>query len=137
MSTSLPFTVAIDDTDTPHDVIDAIVAERFAAGAFPAARIGRVERLNPLATLVPEGVVPERTVASHWRRSLLATGDGWLLTATRWRSGTADVTVLAADDELALIVLADAMRDAELVCAEDGPTVPVGFLHMDGRCKPD
>lgn len=130
---SLPFSVGIDDSDTPHDVIDAVIAERFAAGVFPAARIGRVERLNPAASLLPSGVTPIRTVASHYRRSLLAEGDGWILSATTWRSGTADLTVLADTDDVARAVLADAMRDAELVIPVDGPTVPVGFWHINGR----
>src|ERR1700726_853701 len=100
-----PLVVALDDTDDPGDVIDALALGRFAAGLEPFARTKRLNRVRAEATLLPSGAIASHEAHGDWRSTLLASGCGWTLRAVRWRDRTALVTVTAATDSLASQVL--------------------------------
>ena len=135
---STPFSVVLDDADDPHDVIDAVMVERFVAGALPAARMCRLERVKLDAYLLPDGVVPSRTVVSSYRWSALAESEDWVLSARVWpKSATAELTCLAKTDAIAKEVLADATRDACETRDDSGATVSVGFWHFNRHGQPE
>ena len=48
----LPFRVTIDDSDTPYDVVDALLLTPFTTGLQPHARHARLDALREDATLV-------------------------------------------------------------------------------------
>ena len=131
----LPFVVNLDDADDPADAIDAMLLERFVAGALPVARSARLQRVRADARLVPAGVTPIREARANGRHARLAEGDGWLLKATRWTDGSADLTAIAATDELAEAVLADAAVDATDPPEPADEAAPITFWHL-ARCNP-
>jgi hypothetical protein len=89
----LPAAIQIDDTDTPADVVDALILSAFADGRQPYARTAKLNELRPGATLTPPGARTLRAAGDDGREARLAAGDGWTLRAVRWRSGSAEVTV--------------------------------------------
>jgi Domain of unknown function (DUF5925)/ATPase family associated with various cellular activities (AAA) len=103
--TDLSFVAALDDADTPGDVIDLLALVRFAAGVEPAARTRRLTRLRADAPLLPPGAELLRSSEGDERRGHLARGPGWTLRVRRWADGTADVIVTATDDALAESVI--------------------------------
>ena len=109
-----PFVAALDDADTPGDVIDLVALGPFLAGDQPVARSRRLTRLRADAALLPPGVAPVRTATSGHLRAHLARGEGWTLRARHWDDGTGDVMVTAIDDSLAGSVLDAATGDAQL-----------------------
>jgi hypothetical protein len=136
----LPFVVALDDADDPADVLDALALGPFTAGLEPAAHTRRLNRLRSDALLLPPGVRPSWTARDHGRRAHLAQGEGWTLRAVRWADDSAQITVTAITDTVALHVLEAATLDAEEVTEDDGHVVVAGFWHLrrcDGRAHRD
>jgi len=132
-----PIHIALDDSDEPADVIDALLLGPFAAGLQPAARSARLERVRPDAPLFPVGASATRTAAGNGRRAVLAEGKGWTLRAMCWSDACATVTVVAETDELAASVLAQAIDGACEPVPDDGLTIPIAFWHRrcDGQAR--
>lgn len=131
----LPFVVALDDADTPADVIDTLVLGAFAAGRHPAARFVELTRVRADAPLRPEGTEPARSHHGPGMRAHLVEGDGWTLRVRRWKDDTADVLVTAETEELALSIIEAATAGAE------APPVPsdrvtVGFWRLGPHAVP-
>jgi hypothetical protein len=125
----LPFIVHVDCGDDPGTLLDGLALSAFIAGDEPCAASARLQRVRPLARLLPPKVDPDRRAVDHGREAHLATGPGWTLYATRWRDGTAVVNVTARSDELARVVLAAATEGA---CepTSDADEVTLGFWHL-------
>jgi hypothetical protein len=126
----LPYSLGLDDSDTPADVVDALALAAFTDGRQPYARTRRLERVRADATLLPAGAHVVRTAAEEGRCAWLAVGEGWTLRAVRWRSESAEVSVTATSDELARTVI-DAATDGaaeEVEVADD--VVPMGFWFL-------
>jgi hypothetical protein len=132
---ALPFTVRLDDSDSPRDVVDALILGRFTTGEHPAARTTVVQHLRQDAPLLPAGAEILRTAVSSNNTALLASGDGWLLRSVRYKK-EADITVTAITAELAEAVLAEAVRDASEPPTTDEGTVRMGFWHHTPRRGP-
>ena len=128
----LPFVVHLDDSDSPVDVIDAAALGGFVAGTYPVARTIKLSRVRSDANLLPDGVTPARDAQAPWQHSTLALGDGWILLAQRWPSGSARITVMATHRELADAIIADARRDAVEPPPRD--TARFAFWHRGKSC---
>jgi hypothetical protein len=129
--TVLPVQIQFDDTDSPVDVLDALLLARYTAGEHVAAHRATVKRLRAEATLLPTDATIIRTAREEDRNTVLAEGEGWLLLATRWennQSGT--VTVTAVSDEVAARVLAAAIDGAEEPPTAEEGSVTMGFWHL-------
>jgi hypothetical protein len=125
----LPFRVTIDDSDTPYDVVDALLLTPFTTGVQPHARHARLDALREDATLVPAEGEVLRSVVEDKRESCLTAGPGWTARSVRWSSGGGEVTVVAETPELATKIL-DQATDG--VAAEEEPEeekVSVGFWY--------
>jgi Domain of unknown function (DUF5925)/ATPase family associated with various cellular activities (AAA) len=131
-ATLLPFAFHLDETDTPAAVVDVLALAAFTDGRQPFARTVRLDRVRAAAPLVPPGAQILRSVQDEDRRSQLAIGDGWTLSATRWPNGSAHVTVTAVTDEVARTVLDAAVDGAEDETPVDDGSVSVGFWHNSG-----
>jgi hypothetical protein len=132
--TSLPpFVVALDDTDSVDDVVDAMALRAFVAGAQPWARTRQLNRVLPDATLLPSGGTVVRSATVSGRTACLAAGEGWTLHVCRWKDGSASLMVTAETDDLARAVLEDAGRDVEAPPEPDDEKVTIGFWHAAGR----
>jgi len=133
----LDFHVALDDADTPRDVLDALMLAAFTTGEQPFAQTARLPKVRKDATLLPDSGEVRWTATDNGVRSHLVKGDGWTLRATRWRGNSADVTVTAVSDELASRVLQEAIKGAK---DKDKPvdSVDMGFWHLTqkrGACR--
>lgn len=128
-ATVLPSMLFLDDADSPADVIDALLLSSFAAGRQPWARSQRLDRVKADATLLPADATVVRMAVTEAGETRLATGDGWTLRCTRWRGDSAEITVTAVSETLAVEVLDEATRDATEPAPED-ETVTVGFWQM-------
>ena len=129
----LPLRISLDDGDGPGDVVDALALASFSTGAQPWARSASVSPAKPDATLLPPGARVIRRSEADNRTVLLADGPGWTLKASWWRNGgtvNADVTVTAADDELAKDILAQAIDGAEEEKPTEEDVVAMGFWHL-------
>ncbi|MEY9908536.1 hypothetical protein ABIA35_004769 [Catenulispora sp. MAP12-49] len=125
----LPFRVTIDDSDTPYDVVDALLLTPFTTGLQPHARHARLDALREDATLVPAEGKVLRSVVEDKRESCLTAGTGWTARSVRWSSGGGEVTVVAETPELAAKILEQA---TDGVAAEEEPEeekVSVGFWY--------
>jgi hypothetical protein len=129
----LPTNLTIDDTDTPRDIVDALILGAFASGDQPYAHTVRLSRVRKEAQLLPEDGHILRVATDDGMRSHLASGVGWTLRAAKWRNGTAEVTVTAISDELAQRVADDATRDARDEKPESSGAVSMGFWHHSAR----
>lgn len=129
----LPFVVQLDDTDSPGDVLDALILGEFVAGTQPHARLARLCRVRADAQLLPAGVEPIRVVSDRGVRSHLAAGKGWTLRASRWKDGVAHLTVTAVDEETARRVLAEATTGAVEPARPVQEAVAIGFWHQTCR----
>jgi hypothetical protein len=124
-----PATLNIDGTDSPVSVIDLLFLDEFTRGTQPYARHRHLSRPKPKAPLCPEGARMVRT-ATWGRRSVwLFAGEGYTLRVSRWRAGTADLTVTAETPEIGKAVLKEATRDAERPAPPKDDSVKVGFWH--------
>ncbi len=129
----LPFTAVIDDSDTPHDVIDALILAAFTTGEQPYAHTARLSKVLKDAPLRPKTGEVTRVATNKNHRAHLVMGDGWTLRAVRWEGNTAEVTVTATSDELATRILLEATRDAKDKRKEPKDHVSMGFWHLSGH----
>jgi hypothetical protein len=127
----MPFVMTVDDSDSAHDVIDALALAPFVAGHQPWSRSMSLSRVRPDAMLMPSGGTVVRSADTGSAFARLVVGDGWTLRSVRWRSGSASVSVSAVSDEVAERVLAEATDNAADVPV---PTaVSIGFWHRPHR----
>jgi hypothetical protein len=122
-------TLFFDDSDSHLDVLDSLILTPFVDGSQPWAVTSRLPRVRDDATLLPPGTVPNRYASDDGNQAWLATGDGWTLRSTRWRSGGAMVTVTATSEELARSVLALAEEGAAVEPDPADERVDIGFWH--------
>jgi hypothetical protein len=123
-----PVTIALDDGNGAHDVIDALALAPFASGRQPWSRSIVITRARSDALLMPAGATVARSSETSGSFARLVVGDGWTLRATRWTNRRARVSVTATSDELAERIITEATKDAA-----DEPTdtrVPIGFWHL-------
>lgn len=125
-----PFVVALDDCDDLGDVIDLLGFAEFVAGAQPFARNSRLTRVRADASLLPPGTGAARVAEFDGRRAVLGVGDGWTVSAVRWRDGTADVTVTASTPDLVRQIFDAATEGAVDPASLDDNLAPVGFWHL-------
>jgi hypothetical protein len=130
---NLPITAAIDDADSPVDVLDLLALGAFLSGTEPFARSRQLENVRADAILAPEQARPLRDAADNWSRSRVVEGDGWTLRSTHWRRNRrAHVTVTAISAELAESVLREATEGA-VEKPKEKDSVPIGFWHVTKR----
>ena len=125
----MPFSVTVDDSDTPYDVVDALLLTTFTSGRQPHARHSRLDAIREGATLVPAEGKVVRSVVEDKRESWLTAGPGWTARSVRWSTGGGEVTVVAESPELAGKILEQA---TDGVAAEEEPEeekVSVGFWY--------
>ncbi|WP_228991459.1 DUF5925 domain-containing protein [Streptomyces sp. DH8] len=135
LASALPLRLALDDGDSPSDVVDALFLGRFATGEQPYARNTSIDRVKTGATLLPPDATVLRNAGGDDRSATLAEGKGWTLLASRW-SRNADVTVIATTPELAAEVLAratDGARDEPEPRPDD---VAMGFWYASPHRGP-
>ncbi|GIH09889.1 hypothetical protein Rhe02_79560 [Rhizocola hellebori] len=129
----LPFSVAIDDSDTPRDVLDALILSAFTTGEQPFAQTKRLAKVLKTASLMPAEGQLQRVATDNGVRSHLVCGEGWTLRAVRWQGDSAEVTVTATSDELATRILKEATRNAKDSRKPAKDIVEMGFWHMTGH----
>ncbi|MFD8640412.1 DUF5925 domain-containing protein [Streptomyces zaomyceticus] len=132
---SLPIRLNLDDSDSPADVVDALFLGRFATGEQPHSHSTTLDRVRPEATLLPAGATVLRAAKDDDRSAVLAEGEGWTLLISRWNRG-ADVTVTAADAELAERVLKEATDGAKDEPEPQPENVTMGFWYVSPRRGP-
>src|SRR4051812_50026909 len=91
-TSDLTFIATIDDCDTPSAVLESAALGPFVAGRHRFSLNRQLERVRLDATLLPDGVEPDRVAVEDHVRILLAGGDDWQLCVRRWRSGGAPGT---------------------------------------------
>ncbi|NUU21348.1 MAG: ATP-binding protein [Streptomycetaceae bacterium] len=133
---TLPYSLGLDDSDTPYDVIDALALAEFTSGRQPWASTTRLDRIRPGAKLVPRGAKVLRAVEEDDRQSTLAAGEGWTLRAVVWRSGGGEVTVTADNAKTGRAVLKKAVRNAKADPQPEDESVAMGFWYHSARRGP-
>ncbi|WP_443089302.1 DUF5925 domain-containing protein [Yinghuangia sp. ASG 101] len=133
---ALPYSLGLDDSDTPYDVIDALTLAEFVSGRQPWASTTRLDRIRPGAKLVPRGAKVLRAVEEDDRQSTLAAGEGWTLRAVVWRSGGGEVTVTADNARIGRAVLKKAVRNAKAEPLPQDESVAMGFWYHSARRGP-
>jgi len=126
-------TMVFDDADSVNDAFDLLFLEQHISGTYPFAESGFLARVRPDAALVPAGCTPSRVAVQDGNRSVLAHGPGWVLCATRWRHGTARVSVAAQSQQLARAVFERATHEAQVPPTVDRSKAEVGFWHVGPR----
>lgn len=107
--TVLPVVLNVNDSQSPRDVIDALMLARFAGGKQPHAVSRDLDNVRDDATLIPAEAHVLREAVSGAERARLAVGDGWTLRALHWpRSKTAALTVTAETAQLCADIMAQA-----------------------------
>jgi hypothetical protein len=129
----VPTVFAVDDTDSPADVIDSLALAAFTAGSQPHACDAHLEEVRAGASLLPAGATVLRSARSPSREAVLAVGDGWTIRVVRWNSAGAEVSVTAETEELARAVLAAATEGAAPERDTKADVVAVGFWHRSTR----
>jgi hypothetical protein len=129
----LPISIVIDDSDSPRDVLDALVLAAFTTGEQPYAQTARLPKVVKDAKLMPESGELVRAVKDERTRAHLVSGEGWTLRAIRWEGNSAEVTVTATSEELAGQVLKEATRNARDKSKDPKDWVTVGFWHLSDR----
>jgi Domain of unknown function (DUF5925)/ATPase family associated with various cellular activities (AAA) len=128
--------LVVDDSDTPYDMVDALVLAEFVTGRQPFARTVRLDRVRDGATLLPPHARVLRTAIEKDRDARLAAGDGWTLRAVRWGSGGGEVTVTATSERLLTEIVAAATADAAEPVVEEDDRVTMGFWYRSARRGP-
>ena len=126
-------TLVFDDADSVNDAFDLLFLEQHISGTYPFAESALLARVREDAPLVPAGSTPSRVAVQDGNRSVLAHGPGWVLCATRWRHGSARVSVVAQSQELARAVFEKATREAQVPPTVDRSKAEVGFWHVGPR----
>ncbi|MDJ1137886.1 DUF5925 domain-containing protein [Streptomyces iconiensis] len=124
----LPARLAIDDSDSTTDIIDALFLGRFTMGEQPYARSHTVDRVKKGCSLLPPGASVLREARDDNAGSVLAEGEGWTVRVSRWSQG-AEVTVTAVTDELAEQRLKQAIDGAEDEPEPEEDQVSMGFWY--------
>lgn len=125
----IPFTITMDDSDTPYDVVDALLLSRFASGDQPHARHARLDAIRADATLIPADGTVVRSVVEDKRESCLTVGEGWTTRSVRWASGGGEVTVVAQTPELARKILEQATDGVAAEEEAQEEKVTLGFWY--------
>jgi hypothetical protein len=125
--------MAFDDLDTVHDATDLLFIEHYVSGTYPYAHTTRLARVRADAPLLPPGIEPSRVAVEGQNRSVMASGLGWILAATRWEEGNARVSVVAESDQLAREILKAATQGARIAEPVDRSHANIGFWHLDPR----
>jgi hypothetical protein len=134
--TQLPISLVLDDSDTPSDVLDALILSAFTTGTQPFAHTVRLSQVLDEAPLRPKTGELQRVATEDGARTHLVTGEGWTLRATRWDGNSARVTVTATSDELAEAILREATDGARDTSEADDDTVTIGFWHVSAHRGP-
>jgi hypothetical protein len=129
----LPFTVTVNDEDSPADMIDAMALSPFVSGREPWARGKTLTRVRPESALVPAGGTVLRSATFGRSTTQLVVGAGWTMRSTRWENGNASVNVTAISAELAEKILDETVAGA--VTEPSPATVPIGFWHRGSRSE--
>lgn len=138
----LPAALTLDDTDTPSDVVDAMVLTPFVRGEQPWARTEHLDHMRELADpdgegpQLPEGGQVVRASESPGVSALLAVGPGWTLRAVRWRTGGGQLTVTAVDGRTCRAVTKAAIDRLAAQPPRDDHTVRMGFWFQSPRRGP-
>ncbi|MQY13212.1 hypothetical protein SRB5_33550 [Streptomyces sp. RB5] len=132
----LPLRLALEDSDSPGDVVDALFLGRFASGEQPWSRTHSIDKVKSGATLLPPDACVIRSAKDRGRGgSVLAEGPGWTVLVSRWQRG-ADVTVTAVSDELAEQILSQATDGAADEPEPQPDQVPMGFWYLSTQRGP-
>lgn len=127
----VPVSAAIDDGDSPLDVLDVMVLDAFVTGRQPFSHSTWLNDVRPDAVLVPPGADLVRSATVEQAVGLLAVGPGWTVKATRWnRTRRAHVVVTAVTDELAASLLEQCVEDATIPKPDRVGHVNMGFWHL-------
>lgn len=130
MVTLLPINMQVDDSDTPSDVLDALILAAFTTGAQPFARTVRLAKVHADAPLRPQSGELQRFATDGEIRSHIVAGEGWTLRATRWQGNSASMIVTAVSDELAEEIMREATEDALDTSEDPQDHVTMGFWHV-------
>jgi len=128
--TQFPINMLLDDSDTPSDILDALILAAFTTGAQPYARTVRLAKVLAEAPLRPETGELQRVATDGGSRSHIVSGDGWTLRATRWQGNSASVIVTATSDELAESIMREATEHAHDTREDPQDHVTMGFWHV-------
>ena len=130
----VPLSAAIDDGDSPSDVLDLLVLDAFSTGREPYARSKDLENVRPTASLLPPTAQVIRDAGNDYLHARLAVGDGWTVRSIRRkRTGGAHVLVTAVSAELAEEQLELAVAGATQPPPPADDRVPIGFWHLSAR----
>jgi Domain of unknown function (DUF5925)/ATPase family associated with various cellular activities (AAA) len=122
--------MSFDDADSVVDAIDLLFVEHYISGSHPYAQSATLSRVREGVTLLPPGAKPYRVAVYDGIRSVLASGNGWVVCAVTWAQGNARVSVLAQSEQLAKAILESAIEGAEMPEILDTSKADVGFWHL-------
>jgi hypothetical protein len=122
-----------DDLDTVNDATDLLFMEHYISGSHPFAQSAYIPRVRDGASLIPHGVEPIRVAVSDGTKSVLASGPDWILCTTKWRDGSARVSVAAQSEDTATTILEAATRDVQAPQLVDPSQAEIGFWHLGQR----
>ncbi len=112
-----------------EDVIGVLALSRFASGEQPFAELVQLEGVRRATDLVPVGSVAMCN-SRRGSQQVLASGEGWTISATRFASGWASVQVIATDEDLLAKRVADVQAAAP--AQPERESVPVEFWFKSG-----
>jgi len=124
---------AFDDSDSANDAIDLLFIEHYISGSHPFARSAFLGRVRDDADLLPPGAEPLRVAVTDGVRSVMASGPGWILVATKWPNARARVSVVAQTRALANEVFDQVTKDVRVPPTVDPAKVDVGFWYLAGH----
>ena len=124
---------AFDDSDSANDAIDLIFIEHYISGSHPSARSAFLGRVRDDADPAASGAAPLRVAVTDGARSVMASGPGWILVATRWPNARARVSVVAQTRELANEVFDQVTAGVRVPPTVDPSKVDVGFWYLAGH----
>ncbi len=127
---AVPLVVQLDTFDDHADIADAMKFDAFVRGGQPWARTLELNRVRPLAPLLPAGAEIVRWADVFGAKTVLARGEGWTAHVSRYRDASARLTVTAASSAGLQSVLDEMTRDAVEPAPPDRPTVEMGFWHL-------
>jgi hypothetical protein len=133
LTKELPFHVRLDDSDSPRDVIDALMLAAFTTGEQPFAHTVSLPKVHKNAKLMPASGKLERHAFDDGTWAHLVRGEGWTLRAIRWDGLSADITVTATSEELAKRIAREACRGARNARKDPRDWVTMGFWYLGGH----
>jgi hypothetical protein len=126
-STGSPMVFAFNGANELWDVVASLAQTRFVDGEEPFAETLKLTGVGRAADLIPVGSVRWQVTETDSER-VLARGPAWTVLVVRWRNGTAEVTVTAADPEALAKAVAD-VRSRGPVQEPRPDTVEVEFWY--------